>query len=145
LRSTAIPLCVVRRPRTGTIYRRVLVPVVEDDALSRIATEYACSLARNFGSTLVFCTIAGTGGAAPQTHLLDRAKEAAGACGVPVEGIEFERTGRVSGTIVRNAAAQGCDAIIMATHAREGIPLLTEGSVTEAVVRTSDIPVIAVR
>jgi nucleotide-binding universal stress UspA family protein len=33
----------------------------------------------------------------------------------------------------------------MATHAREGIPHLTEGSVTEAVVRTSDIPVIAVR
>ena len=145
LRTTTIPLCVVRRPRIGTIYRRILVPVVEDDDLGRIATDYACALARAFGSTLLFCTIAGTGGAAPTTGLLERSQRGAAERGVSAEGIVLERAGRVSGTIVRNAAAQGCDAIIMATHAREGIPHLTEGSVTEAVVRTSDIPVIAVR
>ena len=144
LRTTKIPLCVVRRPRIGTIYRRILVPVVEDDDLDRIATAYACRLALAFGTTLVFCTIAGsaTGSAA---EMLERARNGAAQCGVATEGIVLERSGRVSGTIVRNAAAQGCDAIIMATHAREGIPHLTEGSVTEAVVRTSNIPVIAVR
>jgi len=143
LRTTAIPLCAVRRPRIGKIYRRVMVPVVEDDELAKIATDYGCALANAFGSTLLFCTIAGTGGA--NTDILAVAKRAADACGVSAEGIVIERAGRLSGTIVNNAAAQRCDAIIMATHAREGIPHLTEGSVTEAVVRTSDVPVIAVR
>ncbi len=143
LRTTTIPLCAVRRARTGKIYRRVMVPVVEDDDLARAATDYACALAKAFGSTLLFCTIAGTSGA--HVDLLERAQAAAVTCGVEAEGITVERAGRLSGTIVQSAAAQRCDAIIMATHAREGIPHLTEGSVTEAVVRTSDVPVIAVR
>jgi nucleotide-binding universal stress UspA family protein len=143
LRTTTIPLCAVRRPRIGRVYGRVMVPVVEDDALARAATDYACALAKAFGSTLLFCTIAGTGGAA--TDVLATARRAAATCGVEADGIVVERAGKLSGTIVHSAAAQHCDAIIMATHAREGIPHLTEGSVTEAVVRTSDVPVIAVR
>src|SRR5579862_463043 len=31
LRNTTTPLCVIRRPRLGKVYRRVLVPVVDDD------------------------------------------------------------------------------------------------------------------
>lgn len=143
LRTTTIPLCVVRRPRTGKIYGRILVPVVDDD-LSRIATQYATSLAKAFGSTLLFCTIGGSAGDATAA-LLERTKQDAVAAGVEADGMVLERGGKLSGTIVRNAVAQGCDAIIMATRAREGLPLLAEGSVTEAVVRTSDIPVIAVR
>jgi nucleotide-binding universal stress UspA family protein len=143
LRTTTIPLCVVRRPRTGNIYHRILVPVVDDD-LSRIATAYATSLAKTFGSTLLFCTIGGSAGDATAI-LLERTKSEAIAAGVAADGLVVERTGKLSGTIVRNAYAQGCDAIIMATRAREGLPILAEGSVTEAVVRTSDVPVIAVR
>ena len=57
------------RPRTGTIYRRILVPVVEDDALARVAIEYAGDLALAFGSSLLFCTIAGTAGATCRSTL----------------------------------------------------------------------------
>ena len=143
LRTTTIPLCVVRRQRTGTIYNRILVPVVDDD-LSRIATAYATGLAKAFGSTVLFCTFGGTAGDAT-AQLLERTKNEALAAGVEADGLVLERGGKLSGAIVRNAYAQGCDAIVMATRAREGLPILAEGSVTEAVVRTSDLPVIAVR
>jgi nucleotide-binding universal stress UspA family protein len=33
----------------------------------------------------------------------------------------------------------------MATHVRRGLPRLIEGSITEAVVATSDVPVVIVR
>jgi nucleotide-binding universal stress UspA family protein len=33
----------------------------------------------------------------------------------------------------------------MATHAREGLPRFVEGSVTQAVIEQSDVPVIVVR
>jgi nucleotide-binding universal stress UspA family protein len=53
--------------------------------------------------------------------------------------------GGVTKAIVRNADLQGCDLIVMATHVRRGLPRLIEGSITEAVVATSDVPVVIVR
>ncbi len=47
--------------------------------------------------------------------------------------------------IVRNATLQDCDSIVIATHARAGIPRIAEGSVAQAVIFSSDVPVILVR
>jgi nucleotide-binding universal stress UspA family protein len=47
--------------------------------------------------------------------------------------------------IVRNADVHACDSVVMASHARQGLPRLIEGSVTEAVMYASDVPVVIVR
>jgi nucleotide-binding universal stress UspA family protein len=46
--------------------------------------------------------------------------------------------------IVRAAAEQGCDLIVIGTHGRGGIKRLLLGSVAEHVVRTSPCPVLTV-
>jgi len=39
----------------------------------------------------------------------------------------------------------GCESIVMATNAREGYTGLVQGSVTEAVIYSSNVPVVVVR
>src|SRR5579859_5491269 len=46
--------------------------------------------------------------------------------------------------ILDQAAEAGCDLIVMGTHGRTGVRRLVIGSVTETIIRTSTIPVIAV-
>ncbi|MCG6964042.1 MAG: universal stress protein [Acidobacteria bacterium] len=50
-----------------------------------------------------------------------------------------------SESIVEAAGDLGCDLIVIGTHGRRGIKHLLLGSVTEAVVRSSSIPVLTVR
>jgi nucleotide-binding universal stress UspA family protein len=47
--------------------------------------------------------------------------------------------------IVRTARRKGCDSIFMASHGRSGIAKLVMGSVTDRVMRTSNVPVIVYR
>ncbi len=78
LRETTIPLCIVRRPAIGKLSRKILVPIV-DDALSRIALDYAVTLARNFTSSLLFCALDEDAAMQPAAQaLVDRARP----CGV---------------------------------------------------------------
>lgn len=144
LRETTIPLCVVRRPARGKLNRRILVPIV-DDELSHLGVLYAIELAKNFRSTLFFCTVEGGSGERPAQHALDRARADAAAGGVPAQEILLPQDGGISQAIVRNADVHACDSIVMATHMREGLPRLVEGSVTQAVVYSSDVPVVIVR
>lgn len=46
--------------------------------------------------------------------------------------------------ILEQAAEAGCDLIVMGTHGRTGVRRLVIGSVTETIIRTSSVPVIAV-
>jgi nucleotide-binding universal stress UspA family protein len=144
LRETTIPLCVVRRPARGKLNRRVLVPIVDDD-LSHLGVMYAIELAKNFRSTLYFCAVEEASGERAAQNALDRAKADAAAAGVPAQELLLPRSGGVPNAIVRNADVHACDSIVMATHLREGIPRLIEGSVTAAVVYSSDVPVVIVR
>jgi nucleotide-binding universal stress UspA family protein len=144
LRKTIKPLCVVRRPRIGKIYHRLLVPVADDD-LSRAGAEFATEVAKSFGSTLLFCTVPNGSNGKTSEQLLDGMVAHAGTHGVKAEAFILKRDGAISGTIAKCAKAQESDAIVMATHGREGLPRLFEGSVTEAVIRSSDIPVVVVR
>jgi nucleotide-binding universal stress UspA family protein len=144
LRETTIPLCVVRRPARGKLNRKILVPIV-DDELSHLGVTYAIELARSFRSMLLFCTVEDAAGQRAAARALERAKADAAAGGVAAEELVLARNGAISDAIVRNADVHACDSIVMATHMREGIPRLIEGSVTAAVVYSSDVPVVIVR
>lgn len=145
LRETTIPLCVVRRPAIGVLARKILVPIV-DDVLSRIAIDYAFTLARNFSSELLFCTLdEDPQTAAAASALVENAASAARSRGIEARGFLLPPQRGLSHTIVHNAFTHGCDAIVMATHLREGFTRLREGSVTEAVVYSSNTPVVVVR
>ena len=54
------------------------------------------------------------------------------------------RTGRPSDEIIRTAETTGADLIVMATHGWEGVRRWTFGSVTDEVVRRSQVPVVVV-
>ncbi len=143
LRETTIPLCVVRRPARGRLSRRILVPIVDDD-LSRHGVAYAVTLARQFRSTLVFCSVEDVASDRPQRRALDRAVADAAAGGVAAAELLLPR-GDICAAIVRNADVADCDSIVMASHVRQGLPRLIAGSVTEAVIYASDVPVVIVR
>jgi len=144
LAQTTIPLCAVRRPTRGFLTHRILVPIVYD-ALGRVAVAEAIAIAQQFKSTLVFCSLADTSDRHAAREAVDYGLAAATASGVPAETLVVGEGGGISTAIVCNADIHGCDVIVMATHAREGLPRFVEGSVTQAVIEQSDVPVIVVR
>ena len=58
---------------------------------------------------------------------------------------EVLREGHPAEEILNYARESGMDLIVMGTHGRRGLGRLLLGSVTEEVVRTSEIPVLTVR
>jgi nucleotide-binding universal stress UspA family protein len=144
LRRTTTPLCVVRRAAIGKIHHRILVPIV-DDGLSAMAARYATDLARAFGSRLLFCTIEDTRAASNSKTLVELAKQRASEAGVASEGVVLPRGDRISACILKQVRAEQCDLIIMASHGRDGLLRLKEGSVAETVIRSSETPVIVLR
>ncbi len=141
LRHSTIPLCVVRRPRTGIVHNRILVPVV-DDELSALAARYAIELAKAFTSSLLFCTACTESASGEFLHRFEADAKAAG---VVADSFTFKQTQRVPDEIIRNSVTNECDSIVMASHARDGFLRLTQGSVSEAVIRSSLLPVIVLR
>ena len=142
--QTTIPIVAVRRPSRGYLTHRIIVPIV-DDLLSQLAVNEAINIARRFHSTLVFCSLITRAGEASARDGVSKATALAELHGVTAEQLVLEPMGAVSKAIIRNADVHACDAIVMATHLRGGLPRIVEGSVTEAVVYTSDVPVITVR
>ena len=144
LRQTKTPLCVIRRPPIGKIYYRFLVPIV-DDELGEMACNYAVEVARAFTSTLFFVTVADASATRAASDLLDRAKQCASVGGIKADGVILAQRQSVSQAILDESNAQESDAIIMASHARDGYMRLVKGSVTEAVIRSSLLPVVVIR
>lgn len=144
LRRTTTPLCVVRRPAIGTIYHRILVPIVDDD-LSAMTARYATELARAFGSRLLYCTIDDRRMESSSKAFLELAKQRAREAGVPSEGIVLPADDHISACILKQVRAEQCDLIVMASHGRDGLLRLVEGSVAETVIRSSETPVIVLR
>lgn len=143
LRQTAVPLCIVRRPPVGERHRHLLVAVADDD-LSTYTIQYATQAARSLGSRVTFCAVADSHTPEVERYL-GAAKERAGKVGVTADSVVVPRDGHVSATILQEAREGDCDAIVMASHARDGLSRLIEGSVAEAVIRYSDLPVVVLR
>jgi nucleotide-binding universal stress UspA family protein len=143
LRQTTVPLCIVRKQPIGERHRHLLVPVANDD-LSAYTIRYATQTAHSLGSRLTFCTVENTRTAETERYL-ESAKQHAIGAGVQADCVVVPHDGKVAAMILQQADAAECDAIVMASHARDGLSRLIEGSVAEAVIRYSDLPVVVLR
>ena len=139
------------------MYEHILVPT-DGSAASEGAVEHAVDLAKQYDATIHALYVVDSGsytsleagsdivlealkdeGKTAVGHVVDAAEEA----GVDVES--RVQTGTAHRAILDYAEAEGCDLIVMGTHGRTGLNRYLLGSVTERVVRSSDVPVLTVR
>lgn len=145
------------------MFTRILVPT-DFSSHSAAALDYARGLARRFGAKVHLLhvvedqLVTGPFGAefgvphppGTLTVLLDEARAALEESLTDEDRLELHVTGEavvgtVAKTIVRYAAENGFDLIVMGTHGRGGISHLVMGSVAEHVVRSAPCPVLTVR
>jgi nucleotide-binding universal stress UspA family protein len=139
------------------MYERILVPTDGSEA-SEGAVEHAVDLAKQYGATIHALYVVDSGsytsleagsdivlealkdeGKTAVGHVVDAAERA----GVDVtSGVQ---TGTAHRTILDYAEEEDCDLIVMGTHGRTGLNRYLLGSVTERIVRSSDVPVLTVR
>ena len=138
------------------MYDDILLPTDGSDAADA-AVENAISLAAKYDSTLHVLYVADTTEYSTVTFeddvvdpleqegegVVDGVVQRADAEGVVARGVVMQ--GGVFETIQNYVADEGIDAIVMGTHGRRGLGRALLGSVTERVVRTSDVPVLTVR
>ena len=139
------------------MYDEILVPTDGSDT-SRRAIEHAVDLASKYGARVhalyvVDQSVYGTleAGAEVVVEALEEegelavtaVEDAAEAAGVSV--VTEVVTGDAHDAILEYTADNDVDLVVMGTHGRTGIDRYLLGSVTERVVRTSDVPVLTVR
>jgi nucleotide-binding universal stress UspA family protein len=130
----------------------ILVPTDGSDC-AQAAVGYAEDLATRYGARVHALCVADarTLENAPQSDQLkqDRAELAERTRDRLSEGgVEAERAVRTDTphtAILRYATEQGVDLVVMGTHGRTGVERYLLGSVTEKVVRLSDVPVLTVK
>lgn len=157
IRESPVPVVTVHEGTTVDLpFDAILVPTDGSDC-ARAAADHAIELARLTGAALhtVHVVDAGVlhGGTDPATLLesledagqrvLDAIVERATEAGVgTVEASVL--TGSPHGAITEYADEYGVDCIVMGTHGQTGLDQRFLGSVTERVVRTSDLPVFTI-
>ena len=134
------------------MFNHILVPTDGSDC-AQAAVGYAVDLATRYEARVhALCVVdSRTLENAPQYDQLkkERKKVAEGTCnaisgsGVLVE--QAVRTGVPHEAILRYTTDQDIDLIVMGTHGRTGVARYLLGSVTEKVVRLSDVPVLTVK
>lgn len=144
------------------MFKHILVPI-DGSPTSQLAVEKAISLAKAFDSkvTAIFVvdpypfTGVGTDFAYGQTQYLSAAsaeanaaiksaKEIFTAAGVAVDTAIVESSNAWRG-IVQKAASAQTDLIVIGSHGRSGLEKLVLGSVTQAVLSHTELPVLVVR
>ncbi|GAA0298172.1 universal stress protein [Halarchaeum salinum] len=144
--------------KTECMYDRILVPT-DGSPESEDAIDEAMELAELTDATVVALYVVDTSDysalpeskwSALQEELYAEGEEAVAAvaergeaAGVEVEELVVE--GSPNEVILDTASEEDCDAIVMGTHGRSGVERFLLGSVTEKVVRHSEIPVLVVR
>lgn len=168
IRSAPCPVLAVRGHKPGAAQgpdhsspiavRRMLVPIDFSDC-SLEALEYAVQVAKQLHAAVTILHVM-----EPLAYGLDftlshpselenkRAKLsrrlldlAAAAAGYGLKADEALRGGLPADSILDHARGQAVDLIVMGTHGRRGISHLVNGSVTEAMLRRADCPVLTVR
>jgi nucleotide-binding universal stress UspA family protein len=141
-------------------FRNILVPVDIEDTADH-ALDQAVSLARALGATITVLHVYGMpvynyqdASFVPSPEVSESIKRAAREhldaflAKRPAEGFAWSpmvREGRIADEICKSDAEIGADLIVMGTHGRGLIGRTILGSVAEAVVRQSPIPVMTVR
>lgn len=141
-------------------FRKILSPV-DFSETSLHALDYASALAKQLGAELhllhtyqlpVYALPDGALMASPEyvnelsaklQRELDKLVEARQEEGLSLHGHLSE--GVPHAEICRQAKELGADLVVMGTHGRSGLGHLLLGSVTEKVVRSSEVPVLTVR
>lgn len=141
------------------MYKKILVPL-NREAGAEVALPVAADLAKSDGTVIRLVYVAPTPSAivaegrviayADQesdrlqhlgmVYLREAAHQLAG---LPVE--YAVRFGEPAEEILEEAREFGADLVVMATHGRSGVARLMLGSVAEAVLRRSEVPVVLVR
>ena len=154
LTTTAIQRGVERRPET--VYDRILFPTDGSDGTAR-AAEHAVRLARETEATLHVLHVVDTTAFPLDAHSLAfvDAAESAGRSSVAavckraetagVHAVDVVREGTPHREILDYADEADVDLTVLGTHGRTGLSRGVLGSVTERVVRRSDVPVLTVR
>jgi nucleotide-binding universal stress UspA family protein len=135
-----------------TMFEKILVPT-DGSECAEAAIDYAEDLAGQYEATVhVLCVVdSRTLDSAPHlervkdesTEMVESVCEDLAGSNIPVE--DAVRTGIPHQEILQYASQQGIDLIAMGTHGRTGIERYLLGSITEKVVRLSDVPVLTVR
>jgi len=144
------------------MFKNILVPV-DGSATAQLAVEKAIGLAKAFGSrvTAIFVidpypfTGVGTDFAYGQAEYLSAATAEANAA-IKAAKTAFEQAGVSVSTsvieshaawrgVVEAAASLQADLIVMGSHGRSGLEKLVLGSVTQAVLSHTQLPVLVVR
>ncbi|MFC7136201.1 universal stress protein [Halobaculum litoreum] len=137
------------------MYDRILVPTDGSDAVDP-AVDRALDLAATYDATLhalavvepIYTVNEGLGSIFDTLESDARAAVAAVAErgeAADVTVVTATRTGVPHGEILDYADEEGVDLIVMGTHGRTGLDRYLLGSVTEKVVRLSEVPVLTVR
>ncbi|MFB6104950.1 MAG: universal stress protein [Halobacteriaceae archaeon] len=143
------------------MYDLILVPT-DGSAGAEVAARHAITLAAAFDSEVRLLSVVDDRSVSPDPEATDpdisvvhtgfeeRAQAAVDSLAelVADTGVPYETavlTGAPAATIREYAADAGVDLISMGTHGRTGLDRLLLGSVTERVVRTSDVPVLTSR
>ena len=134
------------------MFKHILVPV-DGSSTAQLAVDKAIGLAKAFGSrvTTIFVidpypfTGVGTDFAYGQAEYLSAATAEANAA-IKAARTALEAAGvDVSSSVVESANSIPADLIVMGSHGRSGLEKLVLGSVTQAVLSHTHLPVLVVR
>jgi len=134
------------------MFNEILVPT-DGSECAQAAVEYAEDLATRYDARVHALCVADsrTLENAPQYDQIKKEREevAEKTCNdISVSGVAVEQAVRTDiphKAILRYATEQDIDLIVMGTHGRTGVERYLLGSVTEKVVRLSDVPVLTVK
>jgi nucleotide-binding universal stress UspA family protein len=124
------------------MYRKIVAAIDDTDSAARAARE-AIALARGTGAELLLLHVGATSGG---DNALAMAKAFAEAAGLKVTTARVASDGESIGQkVVHEAERWGADLIVAGRHNRGPVERLLLGSVSEAIVRAADLPVLLVR
>ena len=124
------------------MYKKILVAIDETDSAARAARE-ATALASGLGAELRFMHVGPT---REGNHALSMAKTLAQGAGASATIARLAADGESIGEqVVHEAERWGADLIVAGRHARGPVERLLLGSVSAAIVRASNLPVLLVR
>ena len=144
LRRSAVPTIVLRDDAHAVHGRlRCVLAAIDASAASRAAAYLAVKVAAHDGGSVVFVHVQQS----PDDYAVDMAMKFAQEY-AHEKGVHYDTAivhGNVAADAIRSSAAvYHADAIAVGTHGRRGFERLMLGSVAEALVRESTVPVIVV-
>jgi len=134
------------------MFEDVLVPT-DGSECAEVAVSHARDLATRYGATVHVLCVADARIVENAPHneqiMEERTELAERTCaGIADDGVPVQRAVRSAvphTAILKYVASHGIDLVVMGTHGRTGVERYLLGSVTEKVVRLSDVPVLTVK